>query len=480
MPTIAQQLSELLNQRSQLADNLSTKGVPAESSEKFNLLVPKVLEIPSGIDTNDATATPIDIVKDKTAYVKGEKLSGALEIKSEYIALGKTIGTVNGTFTQISDGTEASQSNVLDGKTFFINGQKVTGTMTKTVGTEIIPSTVDQLTEFQTYLQTPYIVKGDANLVSENIKGGIDIFGITGTYKSTGIDTSDATAAPNTVLEGYTAYVNGNKIEGTIKNQETMTITPSKENQKVSSGVYLDGDITVLGDENLSSAYIRKGISIFGVLGTYEGISEQRINTVYDATTQGTTHEYDNVIYTYPEGSNISISDRVYKSLGNFRTGKFANFCNENSSWELSYDSQVFNWQSRIYACSLVPIYIDNNSFIMLTYRAGGSDLSPCKFVHAVRDAEETDIAFAQKIMENAKIDNSYISTDGFQYIATSNREITVLFRPTENVEPGYYYFYWSGYSDNSAPKIRNINVYGPIPTDEVVTVPPTTGDEVE
>ena len=48
MPTTEQYLNELLNQQSALATNLTTKGVPATSSETFNSLVPKVLQISGG------------------------------------------------------------------------------------------------------------------------------------------------------------------------------------------------------------------------------------------------------------------------------------------------------------------------------------------------------------------------------------------------------------------------------------------------
>ncbi len=48
MATISQQLTELINQKNALADNLVTKGVEASQSETFNTLVPKVLDISSG------------------------------------------------------------------------------------------------------------------------------------------------------------------------------------------------------------------------------------------------------------------------------------------------------------------------------------------------------------------------------------------------------------------------------------------------
>lgn len=48
MATIAEQLAKLNSLKAQLAKNLNAKGVTATVTEKFNTLVPKVLEISSG------------------------------------------------------------------------------------------------------------------------------------------------------------------------------------------------------------------------------------------------------------------------------------------------------------------------------------------------------------------------------------------------------------------------------------------------
>lgn len=48
MSTTNDYLNELVNQKKQLAQNLATKGIETSEDEKFNTLVPKVLEIQSG------------------------------------------------------------------------------------------------------------------------------------------------------------------------------------------------------------------------------------------------------------------------------------------------------------------------------------------------------------------------------------------------------------------------------------------------
>ena len=90
-----------------------------------------------------------------------------------------------------------------------------------------------------------------------------DLYSKLDTIKNIGNATSDK------ILSGYTAYVKGNTITGSIPSKGATTYTPGTSNQTIASGQYLSGAQTIKGDANLVAANIAKGKSIFGVTGTY-------------------------------------------------------------------------------------------------------------------------------------------------------------------------------------------------------------------
>ncbi|MDE6780381.1 MAG: hypothetical protein K2J40_02840 [Ruminococcus sp.] len=73
MPTIAEYLAELNRQRTQLAENLNAMGVQANTTEKLNTLVPKVLKIQqSGGDT-----VKEDVLLDTNAFTSKQETVSA-------------------------------------------------------------------------------------------------------------------------------------------------------------------------------------------------------------------------------------------------------------------------------------------------------------------------------------------------------------------------------------------------------------------
>ena len=113
-----------------------------------------------GTDTTDATATASDILQDKTAYAKDEKITG-------------TIPTV----------TASMSDNVVTVPKGYVKSAQ-----TLTVGTAlnaftITPAANAQVISKGSYLKGEVTVAGDTNLTAANIKSGVTIFNVARTYE---------------------------------------------------------------------------------------------------------------------------------------------------------------------------------------------------------------------------------------------------------------------------------------------------------
>ena len=141
------------------------------------------------IDLTDATLGQSDgdkILSGETAYGKdGEKITGSC------------------TYDADTSGATATASEILTGKTAYVNGSEVTGTMPNNGGTG---GTIDDI-------NTPYTIPagysdGSAEVdissvekskfLPENIKDGVVLMGVTGTYTGEGVTAQAKTATPYT------------------------------------------------------------------------------------------------------------------------------------------------------------------------------------------------------------------------------------------------------------------------------------------
>ena len=108
-------------------------------------------------------------------------------------------------------------------------------------------------------------------------------------------NTGDATAAVAEILAGKTAYVNGNKLTGTMKNNGAVTGTISKKAEAYSIPIgYHDGSgkVTISSTEQakIIATNIRAGVSILGVTGTMSGTegAKAQAKTATPSTSQQT------------------------------------------------------------------------------------------------------------------------------------------------------------------------------------------------
>lgn len=141
------------------------------------------------IDLTADTVTAADILTGKTAHDR----SGA---------------PITGTCTydaDTSDGT-ATASEILAGQTAYAGGAEITGTMPNRGG---VTGTIDTVAGTYAIQQGYHDGSGSvgidsteqAKIIAENIKDGVEILGVTGTYTGEGVTAQAKTATPYTTQQ---------------------------------------------------------------------------------------------------------------------------------------------------------------------------------------------------------------------------------------------------------------------------------------
>lgn len=143
------------------------------------------------IDLTDATLGQSDgskILAGETAYGKdGEKITGT------------------STYDADTSDADAAASEILATKTAYVNGNKLTGSMTNNGA---VAGIIDDLTAYTIpagYHDGSGTVSVDstesAKIIPGNIKEGVEILGVTGTYTGEGVTAQSKTATPYTTQQ---------------------------------------------------------------------------------------------------------------------------------------------------------------------------------------------------------------------------------------------------------------------------------------
>lgn len=225
--SLATVLTHLDNARDALAAALTEKGLTVSETITINGCAEKIGDLPDvgAVDVSDTTATADKVlsgyyfynaagqktegtataggggtdVSDTTA-VAGDVLSGKIfhladgtqatgTIQTVTASLSANVATVPAgyiasaqTLTVAEAGAASVSGNVVTIPTGYIASQRTVTVGTAKAAATYTPTTSDQTIAAGQYLTGTQTVKGDANLVAANIKSGVTIFGVSGSY----------------------------------------------------------------------------------------------------------------------------------------------------------------------------------------------------------------------------------------------------------------------------------------------------------
>lgn len=121
-------------------------------------------------------------ISEKLAYLTESKEQIRQAIEGMGVSVPKT--TIFRKYAEkikaITGDATATAANILSGKTAYVKGKKLTGTIPSKAAQIYTPGTVNQIIDAGQYLAGAQTIQGDANLVAENIVSGKTIFGVTG------------------------------------------------------------------------------------------------------------------------------------------------------------------------------------------------------------------------------------------------------------------------------------------------------------
>lgn len=197
-----------------------------------------------GITSDDVTATKADV------------LSTVATITSE-----SADELVNGTLANIA-ATENHKSIRIDQTNLYLgvtSGAHITNT-SKGYPEVYIP--LSDLRDAIGYTDSSKVLKGTT------------IAGLQGTMANNGsVQKTVAVGQSYTIPKGFHDGTGKVSVDKSYSSKSGFTYTPSKPTTNTTiqaSGVYMTGNIILKGDSNLKPENIKKGVTIFGVTGTYD------------------------------------------------------------------------------------------------------------------------------------------------------------------------------------------------------------------
>ena len=148
-----------------------------------------------GTNTSDATAVATEIFEGKTAYISGGKVTGTFTIASELSTQNDLIAQIRNTANNLPNAggaapvlqsktitpSTSSQTIIADSGYDGLNQVTINAVPTQTKSATPTSAAQDIIPDDGKFL-SKVTIAGDTNLVAENIKSGVSIFGVSGTH----------------------------------------------------------------------------------------------------------------------------------------------------------------------------------------------------------------------------------------------------------------------------------------------------------
>lgn len=219
----------------------------------------------------DATLWQVKAAVDGIEVGSGEDPTPIVTQPAPEVSIDKATGKVTAAYTPVA------------GKVTDTSKKSATLQLTVQGAQTITPGKTSQTVPADRYLTGVQTIAGDNNLSAENIKNGVSIFGVSGKYTGDAVEVTQPKPTVSVNSSNGLVTAKYTPVAGLVKDtaeksgtlqltaQAAQTITPGTSNKTIAAGRYLTGTQTIKGDSNLVAGNIKKGVSVFGVAGSYEG-----------------------------------------------------------------------------------------------------------------------------------------------------------------------------------------------------------------